>query len=37
MNIDDSGSEQSGFDVTRRELLKLAAATGGALVAGPVA
>jgi xanthine dehydrogenase YagT iron-sulfur-binding subunit len=34
MDIDDSGSDSSGLDLTRRELLKLAAATGGALVAG---
>jgi xanthine dehydrogenase YagT iron-sulfur-binding subunit len=34
MDIDDSGSEPSGSDLTRRELLKLTAAAGGALVAG---
>jgi xanthine dehydrogenase YagT iron-sulfur-binding subunit len=34
MDIDDNDSESSGLDLTRRELLKLAAATGGALVAG---
>lgn len=34
MDIDDSDSESSGLDLTRREMLKLAAATGGALVAG---
>ena len=34
MDTDDGGSERSGFDLTRRELLKLTAAAGGALVAG---
>ncbi|MFL5576348.1 MAG: (2Fe-2S)-binding protein [Gemmatimonadaceae bacterium] len=34
MDTDDGGSEQSGFDLTRRELLKLTAAAGGALAAG---
>jgi xanthine dehydrogenase YagT iron-sulfur-binding subunit len=36
MNNDDSGSDRSDFDVTRRELLKLSAAAGGALAAGRV-
>src|SRR3954470_23777075 len=31
MDNDESGSEQSGSDLTRRELLKLSAAAGGAL------
>src|ERR687896_2374656 len=34
MDIECSGSQPSDFDVTRRELLKLTAATGGALAAG---
>jgi xanthine dehydrogenase YagT iron-sulfur-binding subunit len=34
MDIECSGSKPSDFDVTRRELLKLTAATGGALAAG---
>ena len=34
MDINGSGSKQSDFDLTRRELLKLTAATGGALAAG---
>ena len=34
MEIKRSGSKQSDFDLTRRELLKLTAATGGALAAG---
>jgi xanthine dehydrogenase YagT iron-sulfur-binding subunit len=34
MEIKCSGPKQSGFDLTRRELLKLTAATGGALAAG---
>jgi xanthine dehydrogenase YagT iron-sulfur-binding subunit len=34
MEIECSGSKQPDFDVTRRELLKLTAATGGALAAG---
>jgi xanthine dehydrogenase YagT iron-sulfur-binding subunit len=34
MDIKRSGSKRSGFDLTRRELLKLTAATGGALAAG---
>ena len=34
MDINGSGSKPSDFDVTRRELLKLTAATGGALAAG---
>jgi xanthine dehydrogenase YagT iron-sulfur-binding subunit len=34
MDIKCSGSKQSDFDLTRRELLKLTAATGGALAAG---
>ena len=34
MDIQGSGSKQSDFDLTRRELLKLTAATGGALAAG---
>jgi hypothetical protein len=33
MDSDESGSEQSGSDLTRRELLKLTAAAGGALFA----
>jgi xanthine dehydrogenase YagT iron-sulfur-binding subunit len=33
MDTDDTGSEQSRTDLTRRELLKLTAAAGGALVA----
>jgi xanthine dehydrogenase YagT iron-sulfur-binding subunit len=33
MDTDDSNAEQSGLDLTRRELLKLTAAAGGALVA----
>ena len=36
MEIKRSGSQQSDFDLTRRELLKLTAATGGALAAGPL-
>jgi xanthine dehydrogenase YagT iron-sulfur-binding subunit len=36
MDIKGSGSQRSGFDLTRRELLKLTAATGGALAAGPL-
>jgi xanthine dehydrogenase YagT iron-sulfur-binding subunit len=34
MNSKHSGSKRSGFDFTRRALLKLTAATGGALAAG---
>ncbi len=34
MDIECSGSQPSDFDVTRRELLKLTAAAGGALAAG---
>jgi CO dehydrogenase flavoprotein C-terminal domain len=34
MEIKRSGSKPSDFDLTRRELLKLTAATGGALAAG---
>ena len=34
MDIDESGSERSRPDLTRRELLKITAATGGALAAG---
>ena len=34
MEIECSGSKQPDFDVTRRELLKLTAATSGALAAG---
>jgi xanthine dehydrogenase YagT iron-sulfur-binding subunit len=34
MEIKCSGSKRCGFDLTRRELLKLTAATGGALAAG---
>ena len=34
MDIECSGSKPSDFDLTRRELLKLTAATGGALAAG---
>jgi xanthine dehydrogenase YagT iron-sulfur-binding subunit len=34
MDIECSGSKPSDFDVTRRELLKLTAAAGGALAAG---
>src|SRR5918992_2534088 len=34
MDIECSGSQPSDFDVTRRELLQLTAATGGALAAG---
>ena len=34
MDIDESGSERPGPDFTRRELLKITAATGGALAAG---
>ena len=34
MDIDDSGSDLSDFELTRRELLKLTAAAGGALAAG---
>jgi xanthine dehydrogenase YagT iron-sulfur-binding subunit len=34
MEMKCSGSKQSDFDVTRRELLKLTAAAGGALAAG---
>src|SRR5688572_7299911 len=36
MEIKGSGSKRSGFDLTRRELLKLSAAAGGALAAGPL-
>jgi xanthine dehydrogenase YagT iron-sulfur-binding subunit len=36
MDIKGSGSQRSGFDLTRRELLKLTAATGGELAAGPL-
>jgi xanthine dehydrogenase YagT iron-sulfur-binding subunit len=36
MDIKRSGSKRSGFDLTRRELLKLGAAAGGALAAGPL-
>jgi hypothetical protein len=34
MEIKCSGSKRYGFDLTHRELLKLTAATGGALAAG---
>jgi xanthine dehydrogenase YagT iron-sulfur-binding subunit len=34
VDSEDSGEERSGVDLTRRELLKLTAAAGGALVAG---
>ena len=34
MDIQCSGSKQSDFDFTRRELLQLTAATGGAVAAG---
>jgi xanthine dehydrogenase YagT iron-sulfur-binding subunit len=33
MDTDDGGSEQSGLDLTRRALLKLTAAAGGAIIA----
>jgi xanthine dehydrogenase YagT iron-sulfur-binding subunit len=36
MDHEDSGSDRSDFDLTRRALLKLTAAAGGALVAGRV-
>jgi xanthine dehydrogenase YagT iron-sulfur-binding subunit len=36
MEIKRRGSRRSGFDLTRRELLKLSAATGGALAVGPL-
>ena len=35
MDTNGSGSQPSGFDSTRRELLKVTAATGGALAAAP--
>src|SRR4051812_17848390 len=34
MENEDSGTDRSDFDLTRRALLKLSAAAGGALVAG---
>jgi xanthine dehydrogenase YagT iron-sulfur-binding subunit len=36
MNIKRSGSKRSGFDLTRRELLKFSAVAGGALAAAPL-
>jgi xanthine dehydrogenase YagT iron-sulfur-binding subunit len=36
MEIKCSGSKRSGFHLTRRELLKLSAAAGGALATGPL-
>src|SRR5437016_5268658 len=36
MDIERSRSQQSGFDATRRELLKVTAATGGALAVGQI-
>src|SRR5438045_11666 len=36
MDIDDSGPEWCGFDLTRRELLQLTGPAGGVLAAGPL-